>query len=1009
MTSSDENLDRMASSDEKLDRHENEQNKRFQGRGQRNESNVPQEVIVVQIHRCETEKTAACPCNRRDTNYNVSSYRNETSLNLTESKNIQILVDTYDDNRPDHSLSESSNVNKLSYSQNALEHVSNPTNYETTLAPNEVRDTTTISSEHSRIYQDKTSDEFRLSCSNPTGQSEDHPVQSNLNDRTTDNNSNTDDVIGHHNSTGSTQQTECIRKDMTLPEVTRSLNVTDADKHSTFHQRRKSLEPPPILPSDETSDPFSTTEQIGDNEIETESKTDKDIESVSKSHRQLNDRLLNKIDDSVLRTDYQVLGKTHRTCLRHTKEIQMSHKEHSHLIDASPRDNLERFDETNRPDNLVWGTILKNVQGFPVDSRGNKHTTEAIHVCDSQVGVTVLQTSCSLQDRTIDNQQVCHSTAGQTNTRSGHNETTNIRLTSNITHANLVCQIDQESNQIEDVKGNSSKKTLNTSKQIHQDIGDNFNTYQDIGDIYNTNNTRLSSEVKQRRGEGECNCTELIKQDIQLVKQDIGDSYDTSCCLSPDEEANVESSVLNETDGVEVKKVTRDNITLAGDETVCELEKRIARSSSRCNCIETSDNYRTIGGAVFDNDLVDSSQVKSVPGEENSGPGEEKSVCTSNGECLSNGVLALNETTGCSSCEQKREINKKEEEEGVLSESEINMREYLSTCIEESFDEEFDEGSGLLSATINSDNDKKMVSEQSSLLQHSDDSRESINVDDLMSFNDSWLSSGSKSDEAASHSSDSDSTNCNLTTDTIDLTTDTITSASLEKSSSLTQLDLYEKENRVVYSPKRERPYSLYQDKLTDISTTDNEDFSTHRMSDSDIPMMDDKPKSSASMDELQRRIMSPTRFNKQAANAMFRKAVSLCELQNVKFKENIAKLEEKFFFSVDAIAAADEEDTNEWFPRLSYEDCSSCPSCRSRSSSYHSLLYDQDTCSAFPVYQPTVCDVIDPVIDPADPIHDPDSSEKVPAKSKKEKLIKTGQYAIDTFKDRFRKIKIKQ
>ena len=102
----------------------------------------------------------------------------------------------------------------------------------------------------------------------------------------------------------------------------------------------------------------------------------------------------------------------------------------------------------------------------------------------------------------------------------------------------------------------------------------------------------------------------------------------------------------------------------------------------------------------------------------------------------------------------------------------------------------------------------------------------------------------------------------------------------------------------------------------------------------------------------LATRVSALNRINKEFANAMLRKAVSLVEIQNERLKENVAKWEQRFM-STEILSAPDED----WFPRVSMEDCSTCDSCRSRSSSYHNLLYDFDTANQFPIYQPTVID----------------------------------------------------
>ena len=91
----------------------------------------------------------------------------------------------------------------------------------------------------------------------------------------------------------------------------------------------------------------------------------------------------------------------------------------------------------------------------------------------------------------------------------------------------------------------------------------------------------------------------------------------------------------------------------------------------------------------------------------------------------------------------------------------------------------------------------------------------------------------------------------------------------------------------------------------------------------------------------------------KEQVTEMFQKAYSLCDLRNVKMKE---KLSNRFeHASLDGLFCNQTEPN---LYQLSFEACSSCTSCRSNSSSYHSLLYDQEIASNYQIYQPTVCDV---------------------------------------------------
>ena len=195
----------------------------------------------------------------------------------------------------------------------------------------------------------------------------------------------------------------------------------------------------------------------------------------------------------------------------------------------------------------------------------------------------------------------------------------------------------------------------------------------------------------------------------------------------------------------------------------------------------------------------------------------------------------------------------------------------------------------------------------------------------------------------------------------------------LTKSVSLTGLETFAKKellNNRLQLKNEIRTVSLHEDSIRDKKLLD-------ALSDIDTTPAASKPRSdennkptSKSMEELDAatksshhhhrpaattlatRVSALNRINKEFANAMLRKAVSLVEIQNERLKENVAKWEQRFMST--EILSAPEED---WFPRVSMEDCSACAACRSRSSSYHSLLYDFDTANQFPIYQPTVID----------------------------------------------------
>ena len=227
-------------------------------------------------------------------------------------------------------------------------------------------------------------------------------------------------------------------------------------------------------------------------------------------------------------------------------------------------------------------------------------------------------------------------------------------------------------------------------------------------------------------------------------------------------------------------------------------------------------------------------------------------------------------------------------------------------------------------------------------------------------------------------------------------------SSPLEKSNSLSHLPQFDVTRRL-NSKSAQRAVSFHEDTLKDKSTLEA------LTSLQKTAKLEDIKGTAISMDELERSTISPSPvklINKQFANDVFRKAVSLCELQNIKFKENFAKLEQKFL-STDSLTHPDEDDSETWFPRLSYEDCSSCASCKSRSSSYHSLLYDMETATNYQIYQPTVCDVVtDDVSRDNDDTIVGDTNRIVDLKSKRDRLIKQSSSAFGSLKDKLKRSK---
>jgi len=308
-----------------------------------------------------------------------------------------------------------------------------------------------------------------------------------------------------------------------------------------------------------------------------------------------------------------------------------------------------------------------------------------------------------------------------------------------------------------------------------------------------------------------------------------------------------------------------------------------------------------------------------------------------------------------------------------------------------------------------------------------------------------------KEDDECSESSEcrsSSSSSLTSSTDSDVMNQDVVNNkTAIVKSTSLTGLDSFTEKNQ----PRNKannlssdmRCMSLHEDSINDpklleaLSKIDGPPSKDQQQS------RDNKKPTSASMEELdehrhtnKHRVSALNRLNKDFANAMLRKAVSLVEIQNERLKENVAKLEQRFL-STEVLSAT--EGDEDWVPRVSMEDCSKCVSCRSRSSSYHSLLYDFDTANKFPIYQPTVIDFteeeqasfknsanninthgcedknenIDSQANPlteTEPIEamTDDNKTRMLIKAKKERFMKQGQAAFGNFRDRLRKVKVK-
>jgi len=248
-----------------------------------------------------------------------------------------------------------------------------------------------------------------------------------------------------------------------------------------------------------------------------------------------------------------------------------------------------------------------------------------------------------------------------------------------------------------------------------------------------------------------------------------------------------------------------------------------------------------------------------------------------------------------------------------------------------------------------------------------------------------------------------------------DSITDLLSSANIEKSTSLTHLDTIFKIPKHLKS--QQRPVSLHEDTLQQNGLSDflsQASYTDNRRSNDSLSQNSNSIESLSNgngvynnVTTIQQHSSPFARLNKQAANNMFRKAVSLCELQNEKVRTNLAKLERKFI-STEVISSPDTSENDDGFQRVSYEDCSSCISCRSRTSSYHSLLYDVETASNYQIYQPTVCDVTSESGNESDSL---DTCSDVTTKKRslsfqKEAILKHSQAAIGNFKNRLRNTK---
>ena len=229
------------------------------------------------------------------------------------------------------------------------------------------------------------------------------------------------------------------------------------------------------------------------------------------------------------------------------------------------------------------------------------------------------------------------------------------------------------------------------------------------------------------------------------------------------------------------------------------------------------------------------------------------------------------------------------------------------------------------------------------------------------------------------------------------------------KQTSLTQLDSFIKSSKYVSEFKQQRPVSFREDGLSKVFLNEKHLKASNFNSKDNCGKISTGVRARTAQGEY----MLQKNFNKGLASNMFRKAFSICKLQNVKMKSSVSKFENKFL-STEVVSYSDDMIENTLINhRLSYEDCSSCISCRSRSSSYHSLLYDFETACNYQIYQPTVCDLLfDDDVEDETIINIKKVNESIYERNdqihsfQKEDLLKQGHATFTRFKEKLRKVK---
>ena len=116
-------------------------------------------------------------------------------------------------------------------------------------------------------------------------------------------------------------------------------------------------------------------------------------------------------------------------------------------------------------------------------------------------------------------------------------------------------------------------------------------------------------------------------------------------------------------------------------------------------------------------------------------------------------------------------------------------------------------------------------------------------------------------------------------------------SSALKQATNYTQLDSVIKSSKYISKFEQQRPVSFHKDSLSKVFF-DEEHLKTSNFNSQDNCW---KISNGVRAPTAQGECMLQKNFNKGFISNMFRKVVSLCELQNVKMKSNISKFEKKF------------------------------------------------------------------------------------------------------------------